>query len=251
MKGSKRGSAQVGAIRGWVRRQNFNPSWAGMLVNPFSIARRGLLQVLRRLGPAVHGRTLDVGCGRKPYKPFFRSTEYVGLEVDSPAARAASLADVYYDGQTFPFEDRSFDSVVATQVLEHVPRPGDFLAEIHRVLRDGGVLLLTVPFVWDEHEQPRDFTRFTSFGVRRCVEEAGFDVQEASKSVTDVRVIFQLANAYLYKSTLCRHAWINRLSTLCLMAPLALAGEALAPFLPSSEDLYLDNVVLARKRSHT
>ena len=251
MKGSKDGSARGGAIREWVHRQDFDPSWAGIFVNPFAVARRGLSKVMRRLGPAVQGRTLDVGCGRKPYQAFLRSTEYVGLEVDSATARAASLADVYYDGRAFPFEAQSFDSVVATQVLEHVPSPDEFLSEIHRVLRDRGVLLLTVPFVWDEHEQPRDFTRFTSFGVRRCLEDAGFDVQEAAKSVADVRVFFQLANGYVYKKTLCRRGWINRLSTLGLMAPLALAGEALALLLPGSEDLYLDNVVLARKRRHT
>ena len=65
-------------------------------------------------------------------------------------------ADRSYDGKTFPFSDGEFDAVLTSEVLEHVFNPDEFLSEINRVLRDDGVLLLTVPFVWDEHEQPFD-----------------------------------------------------------------------------------------------
>ncbi len=235
-------------IRDWIHHQDFHPTLMGAFVNPFYFARGGLARQLSRLGPAVRGRTLDVGCGRKPYEGFFRSSQYVGLEVDSPESRRAGRADVFYDGKRFPFEDASFDSLVATEVLEHVFRPAEFLSEAGRVLKGGGALLLSVPFVWDEHGQPWDFARYTSFGLRYLLEEAGFEVLEVSKTVADVRALFQLVIGYLYKKTVTRSGWFNRLTTLFLMAPLNLAGEALAFFLPGNEDLYLDNVVLARKR---
>ena len=67
--------------------------------------------------------------------------------------RQRGEADYFYDGQSFPFKGGSFDVVLTNQVLEHVFNPDVFLSEIHRVLTPDGVLLLTVPFLWDEHEQ--------------------------------------------------------------------------------------------------
>lgn len=197
------------------------------------------------LAPGVHGRILDVGCGSKPYRKYFDTVEYVGLEIGD---RQKPHADYYYDGKVFPFDDSTFDSVLTSQVLEHVFNPSEFLAEINRVLKDGGSLLLTVPFVWDEHEQPFDYARYSSFGLRYLLEEHGFEILDHRKSMDDVRVIFQMINTYIYKKTVTRSARINLLLTLLLMAPFNLLGEIAGRILPHNSDLYLDNIVLARKK---
>jgi SAM-dependent methyltransferase len=237
-----------GRWRAWWRRQEFDPGAAGWVANPFYFARGGLRDGLKEFFPRLHGEVLDVGCGRKPYRAFIPASRYVGLEIDSPETRAAHrLADAYYDGRVFPFADRSFDGVLCSQVFEHVFNPPEFLAEIHRVLRPGGCLVLTVPFVWDEHEQPNDFARYSSFGLRAVLERAGFEVEAMRKSLPDSRVLFQLANAYLYKVTRSRHPAVNRLAMIALLAPVNLLGAILGPLLPANADLYLDNLVLARK----
>src|SRR3546814_19368424 len=100
---------------------------------------------MERQGGTLAGPMLDVGCGTKPYRELFELEEYIGLEIDSPSARTQSRADYFYDGKKFPFEAEIFNSVLCNQVLEHVFNPDDFLQEIHRVLREGGMLLLTVP----------------------------------------------------------------------------------------------------------
>jgi SAM-dependent methyltransferase len=235
-------------LRRRILREMYDPRALGLLVNPFFIARRELRKQIASLAPRVRGRTLDVGCGKQPYLELFTATtEYVGMELDTPENRASKRADTFYDGTTFPFDAQRFDAVIIFQVIEHVFNPDQFLAEVHRVLVPGGTLLLTVPFVWDEHEQPYDYARYSSFGLRHLLETHGFEVVEQRKSVDNIRVISQLINCYLYKKTVTDNAYVNMLTTAALMAPVTLSGELLARVLPGNSDLYLDNVVLARR----
>jgi SAM-dependent methyltransferase len=137
--------------------------------------------------------------------------------------------------------------VVVNQVFEHVFTPEQFLREVSRVLKSGGMLLMTVPFVWDEHEKPCDYARYTSFGLQSLLEKSGFEIVEKRKSVADIRAIFQLLNCYLHKKTLTGNKYVNLLSVFFLMSPGNLLGEILAKFLPKNDDLFLDTIVLARK----
>jgi SAM-dependent methyltransferase len=222
-----------------------------VLLVPFYFARRSLLRELRPLLARLHGEVLDVGCGRKPYRDWVPAARYVGVDLDSAVTRTLGRADIFYDGRILPFSDASFDAVLCSQVLEHVFTPSAFLQEVARVLRPGGLLLLTVPFAWDEHEQPQDFGRYSSFGVRAVLAEAGFEVVEQRKSCVGFYAIVQLAAAYMFKVTRTRSRPLNLVAQLLLVAPVNLVGGLLACLLPRHPDLYLDNVVLARRSSGT
>lgn len=228
-------------------KEGFSPTWLGLFINPFYFARKGLYKHVAELIVKLDGRLLDIGCGTKPYKSICKVDEYIGLEIDDEGNRQHKYANVFYDGKTIPFDDKYFDSLLCNQVFEHVFNPDCFLGEACRVLKYGGMALLSIPFVWDEHEQPHDFARYSSFGIRHMLENHGFDIVEQRKSMDDVRVIFQMINAYLYKKTVTRSGWVNLLLTLVLMAPFNVLGELLALILPKNEDLYLDNIVLARR----
>jgi SAM-dependent methyltransferase len=239
----------VSRLRAWYQREQFDPDIAGVFVNPFYLARRGLWREISACAPDLRGRLLDVGCGRKPYRGLFAVDEYVGLEIDSPTARARGHADYFYDGKRFPFENESFDAIICNQVLEHVFNPTEFLGEIRRVLRPGGKLLLTVPFVWDEHEQPYDYARYSSFGLSHLLQQNGFNIRRQGKTLADFSVIAQLVNAYAFKCLRTRSAALNVLLTAIFMAPVSLAGRALGWILPNNADLFLDSIVLAEKKS--
>ena len=127
--------------------------------------------------------------------------------------------------------------------------PGIPVTSVGEVVRQAELLLLTVPFVWDEHEQPRDFGRYSSFGLTALLGRNGFEVIELRKTMGDVRTIFQMLNAYLFKKTHVRNPYLGLAATLVLMAPFNLAGTILSWVMPRNADLYLDNVVLARKVS--
>ncbi|OGW00612.1 MAG: methylase [Nitrospinae bacterium RIFCSPLOWO2_01_FULL_39_10] len=220
----------------------------GIFVNPFYFARRGLYLHIKSLSSFIYGKTLDIGCGGKPYKNLCNSSEYIGLEIDSPENRKNKDADYFYDGKKIPFQDGEFDSIITNQVLEHVFNPDVFILEVNRVLKDGGILLISIPFIWDEHEQPYDYARYSSFGLKYLLENHGFNVIKYRKSINDIRVIFQLINGYIYKKTVTQNAYLNLFIAIILMSPLNILGELLYRILPKNDDLYLDSVVLAKKR---
>ena len=231
----------------FYRKEQFNPKIIGLFINPFYFARKGLYQHVFDLIPNLKGKLLDIGCGTKPYENLCAVDEYIGLEIDDEGNRNHSYADVFYDGKIIPFDDKIFDSILSNQVFEHVFNPNEFLQEINRVTKVGGKLLLTVPFVWDEHEQPYDYARYSSFGLKYILNEQGFEIVEHKKSNNGLEVIFQLLNDYIYKVTQTKNKYINLCIMLFLMAPINIVGVVLSLILPKNDDLYLDNIVLARK----
>jgi SAM-dependent methyltransferase len=117
---------------------------------------------------------LDVGAGTAPYSEFFDNHRYQTSDWEGSLYQEARSADVIGPIDALPVVDSSFDAVLLTEVLEHVPNPAASLRELHRVLRPGGRILLTVPFVWELHEEPYDYFRYTCHGIRYLLSEAGF-----------------------------------------------------------------------------
>src|ERR1051326_8526388 len=117
-------------------------------------------------GAAVYakGRLLDLGCGNAPYKPWFESKVAHYVTADFPPV--SPVVEVACDSQKLPFYDASFDTVLCTQMLEHVPRPWLAAAEIRRITRPEGILILSCPQYWVLHEVPHDYFRFTPYGLR-------------------------------------------------------------------------------------
>ena len=236
-------------LKAIYQRQMFFPGWLGIFVNPFYFARSGLRDAMTDFAPMLSGRLLDVGCGSKPYKAIFTVDLYVGLDIDSVISRKRGIADHHYDGHVFPFADASFDSILCNQVLEHVFNPDEFLGEIMRVLKPGGKLLLTVPFVWDEHEQPYDYARYSSFGLRALLEKQGFKIVCHKKIGADASILFQLANTYLFKVTQGWSRSSKLMVTASVMAIVNVMGLLARRMLPDNPDLFLDHIVLAEKAS--
>jgi len=230
-----------------VKKEQFQPGFLALFTNPFYFSRRGLYHGIVEFGQYITGKTLDVGCGQRPYEHLVASTKYIGLEIDTQAARKINKADIYYKGKRFPFRNKSFDSVMINQVFEHVFNPDRFLQEVSRVLKPGGRLLITVPFVWDEHEQPQDYARYSSFGLAWLLNKNGFKIIDQKKSGNDIGILFQLMNGFIYKKIETRNILLNHFFYLFLIAPLNILGAFLTIITPKSEDLYLDNIILAEK----
>lgn len=232
--------------------EQFNPSLLGLFINPFYFARRELYKNISELMQLLSGRVLDIGCGQKPYAHLCKCLEYIGLELDTPYNRISKKADYFYDGKTIPFTDEYFDCIISIEVFEHVFNPYEFLHEINRVTKLGGYLLISVPFVWDEHEQPNDFGRYTSFGMKYLLNKFGFDILEYRKVNNGIEAIFQLLNVYIYKvvAVHIRNRYIKLMTVLLLTFPFNLVGLILSKILPKNNDFYLDNLILARKVKH-
>lgn len=244
-----RGNQMFEKLKYIIKKQDFSPGVLGFFINPFYFARKALADNIKKLSPEIRGRVLDVGCGNKPYQGMFMYTEYIGLEIESDENRKKKVADFFYDGKKFPFSDNEFDSLVVNQVLEHVFNPDEFLDEIRRVLKPNGKLLLTVPFVWDEHEQPYDYARYSSFGLKFLLEKHNFKILHQIKSLNNFRFFFQLLNAYFFKKVNLHSKYLNFIVISILTSIINLSGICLSIFFPSNNDLYLDNIVVAQKQS--
>lgn len=126
--------------------------------------------------PAASGVLLDYGCGGQPYKAIFEPyiTKYIGADV---AAASGVMLDIELEvGGRVPLPDESIDTILSSQVLEHVYDFHSYLLSCARLLRPSGRLIITVPMQWRHHEAPFDYWRFTRYGLQKSLDSAGFRV---------------------------------------------------------------------------
>ena len=127
----------------------------------------------------AHGRILDIGCGEQPFRPLFEGpgSRIWGIDHFRTLHRNERI-DLFGTALALPFGGETFDAAICFQVLEHVPEPFELLREARRVIKPGGHLILTAPHIWNVHEAPHDYFRYTPYGLRHLFEKAGFEVVE-------------------------------------------------------------------------
>ncbi len=213
-------------LRLFLSKNLFQPSWYAVAFNPYFIARRHLYVAIQKFARvyAQEKKVLDVGCGNKPYRDLFATQEYIGIDIAGGGHKdEAKQVDAYFDGKSIPFTNGQFDVVICTQVLEHSTEPEILLKEMYRVLAPQGVLYITVPFVWSEHEQPFDFRRYTSFGIRALCANAGFASVDVQFTTGIFGTLAQLLSAYVFERIGSR-VWVRGLVTLVVCFPVQLVG---------------------------
>ena len=222
------------------------------LSHPFYFMRKGLLAAITRHAPSLGGRLLDFGCGSKPYQSLFKVDEYIGLDFEKTGHdHSNEQIDVFYDGKTIPFGEGHFVSILCSEVAEHLFDLPAALGEMNRVLKKGGKLLLTCPFVWGEHEAPYDYARYTQFALKDLMEKNGFSVHVYEKegsfmeALTQMRVLYfvswagPILSKFSYPGSfiLKVSVWIKNG-----------CGKIKNSLLPSRKDLYLSNIIVAVKQ---
>lgn len=139
-----------------------------MLVLRFSITKTPRRIIVDRqveeASKLLKGTVLDIGSAESPYSFLMGRT----LSVD---IRLFPGVKILADASSLPFKDSSFSSVLCTELLEHVLRPDMVVSEIHRVLFPGGRLILTVPFLFPIHKDPKDYHRFTEDGIKVLLQD--------------------------------------------------------------------------------
>lgn len=119
---------------------------------------------------------LDFGCGDMPYRQVIEPmvSAYLGIDLEMN-----SKADhhIDFDSKT-TLPDGSGDIILSNQVLEHVDSPSGYLKEAYRLLKPDGRLLISTHGYWFYHPTPNDYWRWTSAGLRKTVEQEGFEILE-------------------------------------------------------------------------
>jgi SAM-dependent methyltransferase len=204
-----------------------------------SETRKALMEVGR-------GRVLDLGCGEKPYELYrpAAAVEWIGLDVpENPTADVAGYAE------SLPFEAGEFDTVLCTEVLEHVADPAIVVQEIARVLKPGGYVFLTTPFYWPLHEEPHDYFRFTQYGLRHLFEKAGLEIVRMTPTAGGFRMIALAVNT-CFNNFGKRLPAGNTIAVKALFIPIYIASNLLACVMAAvfpSNNNAVGTAVLARK----
>jgi SAM-dependent methyltransferase len=161
----------------------------------------------------VKGKLLDVGCGNRPYeKTYFGScSQYIGCDYLSDRSKP----DVVCSALDLAFPDNEFDTVVSTEVLEHVPDPLRALKEMYRVAKPGAHVIVSTPMYWPRHEVPYDFFRYPYDGILHLVKESGLELVKLynrGHSYVFLAQVFQ----FVHPVRLRAFTWlVNRLALWC------------------------------------
>ena len=232
-----------------MKKEEFLTTPLSIAINPVYIIRNGLFKSISQIAPILRGDILDFGCGSKPYESLFKNANsYIGVDIKvSGHIHTESKIDLFYDGKTLPFSEGRFDAVVCFEVFEHVFNIEEVLAEINRVLKPNGQLLISIPFVWEEHEIPFDFARYTSYGISQILKKSGFQVVDFKKTTTYFLAVGQMFIAYLFLYVLPKGRLLGRLSQLFVIFPITVFLLVINFFLPKRYEYYCNSVILSKK----
>jgi len=225
----------------------YQPDLFAIFFNDSYFIRKGIYKGIKHYSPHFKGKLLDFGCGRKPYQNLFEVESYTGVDMAREDDWTKSYADVLYDGKRLPFENEMFDGILSTEVIEHIPDAEPAVEELFRVLKPGGKLLITVPFVWNEHGMPYDYLRYTSAGITHLLQKKGFKVKEVRKSSTFIETLFQLWCIYLTRFLNTRYFFLNLFLNFCFIFPFTLTAIILSWLLPNDKTLFINDIVYAEK----
>ena len=156
----------------------------------------------------ISGETLDFGAGGAKYQHLIRplASKYIPFDM-----QAGKNIDVVGSVLNPPFPNSSFDTVISTQVLEHVEKPWIMVGEINRILKSGGICILSAPFMAPYHADPQDYFRFTREGMKSLFQD-DFEIVECRPYGKTFMVLFEsIKQVYFspYKKSK-RNVWFER-----------------------------------------
>jgi len=178
--------------------------------DPLYLPLSDLLLAVRKAATSEPVTVLDYGAGLAPYRSLFPNSQYRTADVGrsetccdgligTPARNENFEAPDYTiapDGRV-PEESNTFDYILSTQVLEHVPDPDTHLSECFRLLKPGGNLFLSTHGSYEDHGSPYDYHRWTAEGLKYDLQNTGFQVLSLDKLTTGPRAIMWFLQMYL------------------------------------------------------
>lgn len=143
-------------------------------MNVISFRRRKLDQLLFKHQPLMHGNVIDIGGKKENKRGDFRppishvkSWKYVNID-------KSTNPDFTCSAESIPVNDACFDTALLCEVLEHLENPEKVLKEAFRILKTGGMLIISTPFLFHIHSDPHDFQRWTERKISIVLESIGF-----------------------------------------------------------------------------
>jgi len=225
-------------------KNEFQPKSFDIFFNNLFFIRLYLFKNIKNLSFNLKGKLLDLGCGSKPYKNLFINNEYIGLEIDKSKN---TKADHFYNGKKFPFDDNYFNSFFSSEVFANIYNYKEILKEIKRVLKPGSMGLITSPFCWSEYDAPYDYYRFTKYGLKKIIEDSGFEIIEVKTSGNSLICSIQMFTFYISQNFSNINLVTKICSNLLVIIPLNTFGLFLNFILKKDYSYYFNTLILFRK----
>lgn len=193
-------------------------------------------EVVSHILPHVRGRVLDLGAGMAKYKKIIakNTTDYIACDV-----KKNENIDTVCDVTNLNFQPESFDTVISTQVFEHVDNPFIVTQEIKKVLKTGGIAIITAPFMFPYHSDPKDNFRFSREGLEEIFKSFDFEIIDSG--------IY--GGFFMVISEMIHFAWFNPYKN--KSGKFFAIIEKVAKFfdkLTQSKIIYANTFVVAKKR---
>jgi len=234
-------------IKRLIQREKFHPTLLSFFINNNFLIRKSIRNSIIKYNSYLSGSLLDFGCGTKPYKKLFLNVDsYIGVDYKIEGREEKQKeVDFFYDGKTIPFKDQEFDSILSTEVLEHVFNIDEILCELNRVLKLNGQAIITTPFMWEEHEMPYDFARYTPPALEYLYQKHGFEVIHKHKTGNQIEVIFQFSINY-FKNSIPKFV-LKQLLLVPFIVFFNTLGMIFSFLLPTDKTAYFNNVFILKK----
>ena len=164
---------------------------------------RELKKSINKTAHYLHGTCIDIGSGNSPYKSYVipHVTRYIAIDKTLTHQHMFQDSKVEYmdaDVMALPFEDNSIDSVLLTQVLEHLDTPYKALDEIYRVMKPNAILILSVPFIYQAHATPFDYFRYSEYGLKKIAKDYNFKTVEFHYQGYFGTAIISMLNGFIW-----------------------------------------------------
>jgi SAM-dependent methyltransferase len=192
-----------------------NIDWSGSRALIEQLSHAKLKPTLKRY---CRGRVIDLGCGDQPYRQYCRCREYLGIDKNSGELRG--------DFFRLKLGKNRADTVISTQVLEHVSEPKKLFSLVYDLLKPRGHLILATPFVWPLHDEPHDYWRFTPYGLKYLGRQAGFKTKSCVPLGGYIALVWQLLAIALERPAYGAR-FGNRIYKVCLRAFFRLVQPAI------------------------
>jgi SAM-dependent methyltransferase len=132
--------------------------------------------------------TLDIGCGNDIYRSYFPNCTTLDIEA-RPDVNVDIIADVH---DLSVIQDETYDVVLCAEVLEHLHTPSKAISEMRRILKPGGIIILTTRFIFPLHDAPHDYYRYTKYGLKHLMQNfTMLELTEEASTIETLAVLYQ------------------------------------------------------------
>jgi len=183
--------------------ENFSDKFGRSIIHPQYIMRSYTYEAIKEAKRYAKGKLVDIGCGTMSYRKELEPQLELYVGVDHPQSSKLyspkRRPDVLADASELPFDKNMFDTALILQVLEYVKSPQNVIDEAVRVLKPGGILILTSPFLYPLHDIPYDRARYSETFLRDLVHNSSLQIVKLKVQGSFLDFWLQSLNVFLLK----------------------------------------------------